>query len=118
MEFESHQVKKLFDDLDIKTTKGRMQKKIGPLLTKQVTKHYRQLQIFHTLYQFIESGVGKIHMLEGDIVRYSIHLNQNYRLIIRPINEKSDAKSLKECETVIIEGVVDYHGSKENWLIP
>lgn len=57
-------------------------------------------------------------MLEGGIVRYSIHLNQNYRLIIRPINEKSDAKSLKECETVIIEGVVDYHGSKENWLIP
>lgn len=94
-----------------------MQKKIVLLLTKQVTKHYTP-QIFHTLYQFIESGVGKIHLLEGDIVRYSIHLNQNYRLIIRPINEKSDAKSLKECETVIIEGVVDYHGSKENWLIP
>ena len=31
----------------------------------------------------------------------------------------SSPESLKECDTVIIKGIVDYHGEQvNNWLIP
>lgn len=51
---------------------------------------------------------------------YSLTVSANYRLIIKPKNEDYSAESLINCDTFIIEGVIDYHGkgSKRNWIIP
>lgn len=34
------------------------------------------------------------------------------------INQLAAAETLVNCESIIIEGVMDYHGGKQEWLIP
>lgn len=49
-----------------------------------------------------------------------VFLSANYRIIIKPVSDDLSAESLKVCDTLIIEGVIDYHGkgSKHSWIIP
>ena len=61
-------------------------------------------------------GLGKPERLEGyDHMRYSLHVAPNVRLIIEPMAAQ-DAVMI--CTEIEVEGVSDYHGSKENWYIP
>lgn len=68
---------------------------------------------------FISLGLGKPHRLYGDLNKcYGISITGNYRLIVKPVCNEIDINSLKCCDTVIVKGVVDYHGEKYNWIIP
>ena len=48
-------------------------------------------------------------------IRYSLHVAPHVRLIIEP-NATQDTVMIRE--EIEVEGVCDYHGSKENWYIP
>lgn len=120
--YENSDVRVLFEDLnDVRNTKNLMTKEIGSELTRSVKKRYNQISAFSTFYALQQSGIGKIESLDADLKgSYSLRLTKNYRLIIKPRSDNTSAESLKICDTVIIEGVIDYHGksTKNNWIIP
>ena len=41
-------------------------------------------------------------------------------VIIKPKTKDLSVESLKNCDTLIIEGVIDYHGKRKkfSWIIP
>lgn len=94
---------------------------IGAELTKAVKKRYNQIVSFSSFSALQQSRIGKIESLEGDRKgTYSLTISANYRLIVRPLSKDQSAESLKKCDTLVIEGVIDYHGkgAKFNWIIP
>ena len=122
VEFENDKVKELFDDLnDVRHSKNLMTKEIGTELTKAVKKRYNQIAAFSSFSTLQQSGVGKMESLEGDRKgSYSLRISANYRLIVKPKAKDLSAESLKNCDTLIIEVVIDYHGKgkKFSWIIP
>lgn len=98
-----------------------MKKAIGAELTKAVKKRYNQIVAFSSFSALQQSGIGKMESLEGNRKEsYSLHVSANYRLIVKPKAKDRSAETLKKCDTLIIEGVTDYHGkgTKYNWIIP
>lgn len=64
----------------------------------------------------IWGDTGKPEQLTGyKNIRYSLHVAPHVRLIIEP-NANQDTVMI--CTEIKVEGVSDYHGSKENWYIP
>lgn len=122
IEFENDDVKELFDDLnDVRHSQNLMKREIGAELTKAVKKRYNQMQAFSSFLSLLQSGIGKMEPLVGDLEgSYSLHLSANYRLILKPKVKDHSTDSLKLCDTLIIEGVMDYHGkgNKYNRIIP
>lgn len=98
-----------------------MRKEIGAELTRAVKKRYDQIVAFSSFSALQQSGIGKMESLEGDRKgSYSLRVSANYRLIVRPKDKDLRAENLKKCDTLIIEGVIDYHdkGKKFSWIIP
>lgn len=98
-----------------------MRRAIGAELTKAVKKRYNQIISFTSFFALQQSGIGRIESLEGNRSgSYSLTVSANFRLIIKPETDELSAENLKKCDTVIIEGVIDYHGkgSKCSWIIP
>lgn len=98
-----------------------MKKKIGAELTKAVKKRYNQIIAFHSFSALQLSGIGKMEALEGDLKGlYSLRLSANYRLIVKPLSKDLSAESLKTCDTLIIKGMIDYHGERKkfSWIVP
>lgn len=98
-----------------------MKQEIGAELTKAVKKRYNQMIAFSSFSALQHSGIGKMESLVGDRKgSYSLRVSANYRLIIKPKAKDLSAESLKKCDTLIIEGVIDYHGKgkKFSWIIP
>lgn len=122
IEFEDEKVKELFDDLNnVRNSKNLMRKAIGSELTKAVKKRYNQIAAFSSFSSLQQSGLGKMESLEGNYKGlYSLRISANYRLIVSPNTEDMGAESLRKCDTLIIRGVIDYHGkgTKFNWIIP
>jgi proteic killer suppression protein/toxin YoeB len=122
VEFEDEKVKELFEDLNnVQGSKGLMKRVIGTELTKAVKKRYNQIVSFSSFSALQLSGIGKMESLAGDRKEsYSLHVSANYRLIIKPKSKDRSAESLKKCDTLIIEGVIDYHGkgTKYSWIVP
>lgn len=122
VEFEDSKVEELFKDLnDVKYSKNLMQKVVGLEMTRAVKTKYNQIVSFTNFSKLIESRLGKIESLSGNLEgKYSLHLNANYRLIIEPSIQDKSVEGLRLCDTVIIKGVIDYHGkgAKNNWIIP
>ncbi len=111
--FENQKVKPYFEDFTL------MKKKIGQDLARRVKKRYDILKAATNFGVYLNTGLGKPHPLAGDLKGcYGISISGNYRLIIRPDTERFDPASLKECDTIIVEGVMDYHAQKNKWLIP
>jgi len=76
---------------------------------------------FTSFSAVLESRIGKMESLRGDKDGdYSIHLTANYRLIVAPDTNDRSVEGLKNCDTIIIKGVMNYHGKgkKNNWIIP
>lgn len=74
---------------------------------------------FSSFYALHSSGIGKMEALQGNYQGcYSLRVSANYRLIVRPKTEDLSAEALKKCDTILIEGVIDYHGTGNHWLIP
>lgn len=118
--YDNETVKTLISDLDnIVSSKNLLQKKIGQLLTKNVKKRKNEIEASSNFAAYLLMGLGKPHKLEGNLSNcYAINLTGNFRLIVKPESEDLSQESLKKCESVIIKGVVDYHGNTENWIVP
>jgi len=121
VEYEDLKVQELFEDLnDTKNSKNKMKMEIGFEMTKAIKKKYNQIIAFSLFSNLVESKIGKIELLSGDKEGYySLHISANYRIIIAPKAQGRSAEELKKCDTIIIKGVIDYHGKgKNNWIIP
>ena len=112
IEYESERIEEYFNDLN------KMKRKIGAELTKAVKKRYDQLKAAKTFQIYLSTGLGRPHKLDHDLSGYyGIGLSGNERLIVRPKAEGLEPEVLMDCDTVIIKGVEDYHGKKQEWLI-
>lgn len=122
VDYENNDLKRLFDDLnDIADSKGLMKRRIGAELARCVKKRYNQIVSFSSFFELQQSHIGKLEPLEGDFEgMYSLRLDANIRLIVKPLADGRSAEELKRCDTLIIEGVIDYHGTgkKYNRIIP
>ena len=97
-----------------------MQRKIGYELTREIKKRYNQIVAFDSFFALFQSRIGKIEPLDENLKGfYSMHVSGNYRLILKPVSKDLKPENLKQCDTLIIKGVIDYHGkgSKNNWII-
>ncbi len=106
---------------DVQGSKGLMKEAIGVDLTKSVKKRYNQIISFSSFSALQLSGIGKMESLKGNRKgSYSLWVSANYRLIVKPKSKDRSTENLKKCDTLIIEGVIDYHGkgTKYNWIIP
>lgn len=107
--YPNKRVQRFFEDYD------EMIKKIPVEWVRAVKKHVDRLRAASTFGDFLKLNLGHPEQLKGKSEgKYSVHITRNVRLILEP-SEKGDA--VKICGTVQIEGVADYHGSKENWYI-
>jgi len=120
VEFEDTKVKKLFEDLeDVRAYQGLMKKCIGNDLTRTVKKRYNELKAADDFCIYLSTGLGTPHLLVGNLLGcYGIKIDSKNRLIVKPGVEEITPETLKQCKVIIIKGVVDYHGTKSNWLIP
>ena len=113
LKYEKSSVEKYFENFDL------MSKEKGKDLTRAVKKRYDQLKAAANFSIYLKTGLGKPHPLYENLKGcYGISVNGNIRLIIRPDVEGLDPDSLKRCDTVIIKGVMNYHGKKHEWIIP
>ncbi len=92
-----------------------MMKKIPFDWVRTIKKHIDRLKAADYFGDFLKLGLGKPERLSGyKQIRYSLHVTPNVRLIIEP-NANEDTVMI--CSEIEVEGVCDYHGSKENWYI-
>jgi len=93
-----------------------MQKKIPADWVRSVKKTMDRLVAADKFGDFLLLGLGKPEQLKGggEQIRYSIHVSANARLIIE-LNATYDTVVI--CSEIEVEGVCDYHGSKENWYL-
>ncbi len=107
--YTNNKVKRYFEDY------VKMQKKLPFEWVKTIKKHMDRLKAAECFGDFLELGLGKPEQLEGyQQIRYSLHVAPNARLIVEP-NATKD--TILVCTEIEVEGVSDYHGSKENWYI-
>ena len=107
------------DKILTRADRADIQKSIVNEITRMIKKRIDYFGAAPNFYWCIINPIGHFEALSGDLMhKYSIRLNQNYRLIIRPDLNNFSMEELKKCESYYIEGVVDYHGSKKNWIIP
>lgn len=96
-----------------------MNKKLGKDLTRMIKKRYDQLKAAPNFSIYLSTGLGKPHSLHENLKGcYGISITGNVRLVVKPDVESLDPDALKRCDSVIIEGVMNYHGEKNEWLIP
>ena len=115
MQLEIHdpKVKKIINDAD------KLVRTIGLEMARMIKKRMNEMQAAPNFNEYVEYGIGKPHPLSGNLDNlYGISLTKNHRLIVEPLTEKLDADSLRECKNVNIKGVMDYHGGKNEWIIP
>ena len=120
VEYENDKLAELFSDLnDVKHSNHLLQKNIGFDLTRSIKKRYNQILSCSSFKELQQSGLGKPESLSGNFTRcFSLRLTANYRLIVKPCSKDLSAESLMNCDTVIIKGVIDYHGKGNDWIIP
>lgn len=112
IEYESESVRKIFNDFDL------MKIEIGMDRARATKKRLDQLKAALNFGIYLTTGLGKPHPLHENLTGYyGISITGNLRLIVKPDAESSKPEALKECKTVVIKGVMDYHGRKNEWLI-
>lgn len=119
-EYAGETIKELFLDLfNVSGSKNLLQKRTGLQIARQAKMKLNHLMAAENFYKYLQYGIGKPHSLTGDFEGYyGVSLSANYRLVIQPISDDRSPQALKLCDTVKIIGIVDYHGVKNEWLIP
>lgn len=108
--YANKKVERYFEDYE------KMKKTIPAEWVRVIKKHINRLIAAETFGDFLKLNLGHPEELRGkDAGKYSIRVNANVRLIIKP---DDNGKSVMICEEVKVEGVVDYHGGKKTWYIP
>ena len=94
----------------------KMQRELPAEWVRTIKKHIDRLTAAESFGDFLKLGLGKPEQLTGyRNIRYSLHVAPHVRLILEP-NANQD--TIMICTEIEVEGVSDYHGSKENWYIP
>lgn len=94
-------------------------RKIGTQMAKAFKKRILQIKASNNFAIFLKTGLGGAHPLSGNLEGcYGVNLTANFRLVIKPVTDSYDPKSLMLCDTVIVKGVMDYHGGKYKWICP
>ena len=105
IEFENQKTQKEMCDMKLLTAK------IGLSMAKTVKQRYNQIEACENFKEYMNTGLGIPHPLSNKLKDYyAIRITGNYRLIVRPESLSSDK--------IIIKGVLDYHGGKNEWIIP
>lgn len=108
--YANKKVEKYFNDYSM------MRKKLPMEWIRTIKKHMDRLEAAECFGDFLSLGLGKPEQLKGYTnIRYSLHVAPHVRLILEP-NAVQDTVMI--CTEIEVEGVNDYHGSKENWYIP
>ncbi len=118
--YDNAQVEKLFRDLnDVKNSRNLLQKKIGKEKAIATKKRKNQIEASTNFQAYLDLHIGNPHSLTGNLAScYAVDINAHIRLIIKPISNDLSAESLKLCTSVIIRGIMEYHGGKDEWIIP
>ncbi len=114
LEYHDEKVRKIL--CDAKT----LQKKVGLEMGKKIKQRMNQLEAADNFNQYLTKiALGKPHPLEGNLDKcYGISITANYRIVVEPLETELDIESLKNCKILNIKGVLDYHGGKNEWIIP
>ena len=110
----------VLDIEDVTSSKNLAQKCLGKELARVLKKRINELKAAETFAKYLSFGIGKPHSLEGTAFKdcYGVSLDAHRRLVVKPITENISAEALAECKTVEIRGIVEYHGTKNEWIIP
>ena len=107
IEYESERVKKILTDFD------KLYKIMGFDLEKKLRVTLNRLEESSNFAEYLALGIGNPHPLHNNLKGYyGVSLTANIRLIIKPAGETLSSNSF------IVKGVCDYHGEKENWIVP
>lgn len=110
--YENKRFEKLYSDIN------KLRTEIGPQLAKKVKQRLGEFSAAENFGIYLETGLGKPHPLDGDLVdKYGVSLTGNIRIIIKPLVESNELSEIQKCKDIEIGGIVDYHGSKKNWYI-
>lgn len=113
LEINDNRLKKLIND------PNKLIKKVGREVARKIHQRFNELRATSNFKEYLDNGIGKPHPLTGNLDKlFGISLNRNYRLIVEPMVNSLDDKSLRECKRINIKGVMDYHDGKYVWLIP
>ena len=118
--YNDKKVKKLFADLnDVIHSKNLLQRSIGKERAITVKKRKNQIEAASNFNSYLKLHIGNPHLLHEDLAGlYGVDIDPHLRLIIKPISADLSSESLAKCETVVLIGLVEYHGDKNEWLIP
>lgn len=113
-EYQDDKVRKILCDAKL------LQRKVGLEMGKKITKRMNQLKAAEDFNQYLTKiALGKPHPLDGDLDKcFGISITANYRIVVEPLETELDIESLKNCKKLNIKGVLDYHGGKNEWIIP
>ncbi len=96
-----------------------MKRKIGPEKTKTIKKFCNQLEAAKDFSVYLSVGSGKPHPLyENKKGWYGAKITGSVSLLFMPETDDLSPEGLRNCKAVELKGVLDYHGGKDNWLIP
>lgn len=97
-----------------------LQRKVGLEMGRKIKQRMNQLEAAENFNQYLTKiALGKPHRLEGNLNKYfGISITANYRIVVEPLETELDIESLKNCKVLNIKGVLDYHGGKNEWIIP
>jgi len=91
----------------------KLYKKMNFELQKKLKVTLDRLNAVKDFNEFLTLGLGRPHLLHNNLEGYyGVELNGNIRLVIKPEDDNLDSN------IYIIKGVVDYHGDKQEWIIP
>ena len=118
--FDDGDTKDLIENLnDVTVDKKKILKILSKETSRKVKMRLDQLKAAPNFQWLIDNPIGHFEGLTGDFEhKYSLRLDSNYRIIIRPNSNDYTRDSLVKCTEYYLEGVVDYHGGKRKWLIP
>jgi len=94
-------------------------KTLGNDVATKVYLRKDQIQAADDLRLLVAAKIGRCHPLHYDFKgMFGLDLKDQLRLIIQPDVEKDciDYEEKVKCKSVIIIGVVDYHGQKNEWI--
>lgn len=116
LEYATERLEKYITELyDISIKRKQLTTIIGADLTRMLKKRINHLIAAENFSIYLSTGLGKSHRLSGDKEgRYGIHLDANYRLVVRPVVNDENEPDFRKVEIVCVESVEDYHGRGKN----
>lgn len=118
--YDDSYIEELITDIsDVSNSKNLLQKKIGKDRAIVLKKRKNQIEAAANFKSYLSFHIGNPHLLHGDLEGLcAVDINAHTRLIVKPISDDMSAESFEMCDTVILKGLVEYHGDKNEWLIP